>query len=249
MENNRNKGFTLVELAIVLVIIGLLIGGILAGRELLDNARVVRFATDVQTYSSSYIAFFEKYDSAPGDMATARSRIRECTAATFCYNGNNDSITGTPSMDWSTDDQSGDNTLPAVETTMFWKHLLLSDFVSGTTVNSNPLNPIWGETHPSSEMGGGFHVLYSSENIGGVAVSSTRLIFRGKITGNAHPTNSGDGSLSPLFASKVDRKMDDGHAFTGRISADGTGTNCFNSDGDYMPNENNGCLLSFRIGG
>jgi prepilin-type N-terminal cleavage/methylation domain-containing protein len=65
------SGFTLVELAIVIVIIGLLVGGVLQGQELIRQARISSFAVTMQQYKASIQLFKSKYNGYPGDMNNA----------------------------------------------------------------------------------------------------------------------------------------------------------------------------------
>lgn len=67
MDTVRNEGFTLVELAIVMVIIGILLGTILKGQELVNNARVKRLLNDLKGLESVTWAFFDRYGRMPGD--------------------------------------------------------------------------------------------------------------------------------------------------------------------------------------
>ena len=71
MYNNKQKGFTLVEIAIVLVIIGLLLGGILKGQELINGARVRNLADQNSGVQAAYYGFIDRYRQVPGDMTTA----------------------------------------------------------------------------------------------------------------------------------------------------------------------------------
>ncbi|MGH7888727.1 MAG: prepilin-type N-terminal cleavage/methylation domain-containing protein [Candidatus Binatia bacterium] len=65
---NNQRGFTLVEIAIVLVIIGLLLGGILKGQELVTAARVRNFADQAASVQAAYYGFIDRYRAVPGDM-------------------------------------------------------------------------------------------------------------------------------------------------------------------------------------
>lgn len=65
---NKQRGFTLVEIAIVLVIIGLLLGGILKGQELVTAARVRNFADQAAGVQAAYYGFIDRYRAVPGDM-------------------------------------------------------------------------------------------------------------------------------------------------------------------------------------
>ncbi|OUR84206.1 hypothetical protein A9Q82_00165 [Cycloclasticus sp. 46_120_T64] len=69
--NNLNKqsGFTLVEIAIVLVIIGLLLGGVLKGQEMIKNAEIRSVITDVQGLTTAMYAYRDRYNAIPGDDA------------------------------------------------------------------------------------------------------------------------------------------------------------------------------------
>ena len=64
---NNQKGFTLVEIAIVMVIIGLLIGGILKGQEMINNAKVKRVVKQADEMRAAVMTFYDKYGQYPGD--------------------------------------------------------------------------------------------------------------------------------------------------------------------------------------
>ncbi len=70
-----NSAFTLIELAIVLVIVGLLIGGVLTGRDLINQARIAAAVRQLQDYNTSINTYYLKYKALPGDHAGATSFI------------------------------------------------------------------------------------------------------------------------------------------------------------------------------
>lgn len=73
--NKRQKGFTLVEIAIVLIIIGLLLGGILKGQELINSARVRNLADQSAAVQTAYYGFIDRYRQVPGDwLATEATK-------------------------------------------------------------------------------------------------------------------------------------------------------------------------------
>ena len=65
---SQQSGFTLVEIAIVLVIIGLLLGGILKGQELINTAKVKNLANDFRTIPTYIYAYQDKFKALPGDF-------------------------------------------------------------------------------------------------------------------------------------------------------------------------------------
>jgi len=73
MNINKQKGFTLVEIAIVLVIIGLLLGGILKGQELINSARVRNLADQNSGTQAAYYGFIDRYRQVPGDWQIANA--------------------------------------------------------------------------------------------------------------------------------------------------------------------------------
>jgi prepilin-type N-terminal cleavage/methylation domain-containing protein len=72
---NKNRGFTLVEIAIVLMIIGLLIGGILRGQELITSARVRNIIDQKSAIQTAYIGFIDRYRALPGDLTADQAII------------------------------------------------------------------------------------------------------------------------------------------------------------------------------
>src|SRR5512147_646392 len=95
---SQQSGFTLVEIAIVLVIIGLLLGGILKGQELINSAKVKSLATDFRTVPVFIYGYQDKFRALPGDDAQATTHVSGATA-----NGNGNGI-----IDGSWDDSTGE---------------------------------------------------------------------------------------------------------------------------------------------
>ena len=73
MQRKKQTGFTLVEIAIVLVIIGLLLGGILKGQELINSARVRNLADQNSGIQAAYYGFIDRYRQVPGDFPSANA--------------------------------------------------------------------------------------------------------------------------------------------------------------------------------
>src|SRR5262249_35034469 len=71
MKRTQEQGFTLVEIAIVLVIVGLLLGGILKGQEMITQAKIKNSISDFSGVSAAYFGYLDRYRSTPGDDASA----------------------------------------------------------------------------------------------------------------------------------------------------------------------------------
>src|SRR5215210_5299279 len=74
MKASKTQGFTLVEIAIVLVIIGLLLGGILKGQEMITQAKIKNVISDFSGISVAYHGYLDRYRKIPGDDGDANAR-------------------------------------------------------------------------------------------------------------------------------------------------------------------------------
>lgn len=119
----KQTGFTLVEIAIVLVIIGLLLGGILKGQEMITQAKIKNVVNDFNGITAAVNSYQDRYRALPGDDLTAGSRW---TGAPV---GNGNGQIG------ATTDAYNETPTPTSpkENNVFWLHLRLAGFVGGTT--------------------------------------------------------------------------------------------------------------------
>jgi prepilin-type N-terminal cleavage/methylation domain-containing protein len=134
---SQQSGFTLVEIAIVLVIIGLLLGGILKGQELINSARVKNLANDFRVIPTYIYAYQDKYRALPGDQAQAQldNQFTGATAATAGTRGN-----GVIDGSW--------NGAATTEAGIFWQHVRLANLAAGPTATGDaayfPTNAVGG---------------------------------------------------------------------------------------------------------
>src|SRR2546427_9390428 len=137
-KNSTEAGFTLVEIAIVLVIIGLLLGGILKGQEMITQARIKNAINDFNGVTVAVTSYQDRYRFLPGDDPGASARWTVQAPAKGDGNGviagkYNAAVAG-PGAPAATE-----------ESNLFWQHLRLAGFVPGVTAGagsrSQPQNP------------------------------------------------------------------------------------------------------------
>jgi prepilin-type N-terminal cleavage/methylation domain-containing protein len=130
------SGFTLIEIAIVLVIIGLLLGGILKGQELINSARVKNLATDFRNIPLFIYGYQDKFRALPGDDLAATIHVGNTTTPSANGNGN-----GVIDGNWN-------SMTPSDESYLFWQHVRLAGLAPGSTdttaADYPPLNALGG---------------------------------------------------------------------------------------------------------
>ncbi len=140
MKIHTNKGFTLVEIAIVLVIVGLLIGGVLKGQEMITNAKLKRIESDNAGIAAAMFSYQDRYLQLPGDDSGAGGDGTD--AGRFDIYGTADANNG------DGDGLIAGNWTPANvtdESAMFWMHLRAAGLVPGGGTDT---------TQPSNAYGG-----------------------------------------------------------------------------------------------
>lgn len=125
----KERGFTLVELAIVLVIIGLILGAILKGQELINNARIKRLYNQYREVVAAVYTYYDKYGAYPGDDPNANSRWSSAP------NGDGDGLIDGFNMRCAA--TSGGETCYA------WEHMRLANILTGNQ-RTAPRNPYGG---------------------------------------------------------------------------------------------------------
>jgi len=199
------KGFTLIELAIVLVIIGLLVGGVLYGNDLIKAAEIRATISQMQNFDAAALTFRVKYNGMPGDIANANSRFgfTDTGQGTSTGNGLIDRATNT------------DADLMDAESALFFRHLYEAEMISnsisitdGTAANVDSLTA----TLPPAKLGRGNYIAVM--NISG---RNQMFLFGTSAIGNGDVTFVD--ALTPVEAFGFDNKLDDGLATAGIMIA------------------------------
>lgn len=208
----KQTGFTLIEIAIVLVIIGLLLGGILKGQELITGAKVRNLISQVDGVKAAFFGFQDRYRAYPGDYSQADRNI---TGVFASGNGNGRiELTGSPP-----------------EFILVWDHLSHAGFITGTYSASNftaGTSGAAGVTNPANPYNIALQLAYDND----YANTTMPPVARHNVkTGNQIPVE---------IIAEVDRKVDDGNANTGGFRGSAyngvTPANCWNEGtGSWLP--------------
>ncbi|MBL8638568.1 MAG: prepilin-type N-terminal cleavage/methylation domain-containing protein [Alphaproteobacteria bacterium] len=230
------KGFTLVELAIVMIIIGLLIGGILKGQELINNSRVTATVSQAKAVEAGISSFRDKYAGFPGDLLAPVTRIAGCGTLCATAGNANGQITGATAGD------PGAANGAANEQSASFVQLGAAGMIGGVipnTVVADINRP--GVSNPVIPIGGAWQLAYSNGN-GTFNVSGAATLETGHyIVSLIAPGTAAALANIPFTAAQaenIDRKLDDGNAITGTTRALGTAgavgaTNCATAAGVY----------------
>jgi len=191
---NKQTGFTLIELAIVLVIIGLLLGGVLRGQELINSAKVKNMARDFQNVQVYIYGYQDKYKALPGDDHSAVAHVGAPA------NPANGTQNGVIEGNW-------DTTTTGDESCAFWEHVRRAGLAPGPTTANCAANNTY---QPRNADGG----------LIGVQSASTLTTITGMTGAYAICSDA----ILGKFALQLDTTLDDGDPSTGSVRAITTGT-------------------------
>ncbi len=212
MHLKNNYGFTLVELGIVMLIIGVLAVGILKGRELIVSSRITASISQIQEIDLAFSKFWDKYENIPGDMPNPAARLVNCAGqCAFAGNGNN-----------RIDRYPDASQILNNEATSFWAQLAAAGMIEG--ISTNPSAIAGGESHPEFPIGGALRVgnpyngLFAASTSAALRVSGPREHYLA--TGGNLNSVSGLASataLTPEWARRIDEKIDDSLPNSGKV--------------------------------
>jgi prepilin-type N-terminal cleavage/methylation domain-containing protein len=199
MKRNQS-GFTLIEIAIVLVIIGLLLGGVLKGQELINSARVKNLATDFRNIPVYIYGYQDKFRALPGDDMQAASHVggTGITVAT-CTSGSAGCNLGNGMIDGNWND-----TTAGSESYLFWQQVRLAGLAAGSTDTTQ------GIAYLPTNAAGGMIGIQSGSTTNPPIKDATGQPIRGSYV------ICSTGILGK-FAKQLDIQMDDGNTGTGSM--------------------------------
>jgi len=205
---SNTRGFTLVEISIVMIIIGLLIGGTFGSMKLIENMEVNRTIQDLKTVESAALTFKDMYGRLPGDLANTASRLPNCNTAPCSTGGNGDRILDA-GLYWT-----GAIT-QTNERFTFWSHLQAADLLQNGVKNTTDMN--FAEGQPETAIGGGIRL---AAHTGGLHLAGG-WSFQGAIALITFlPSATMDGLSWTVDCGKVgrvDTKIDDGFPYNGKV--------------------------------
>jgi prepilin-type N-terminal cleavage/methylation domain-containing protein len=189
-QHSRESGFTLVEIAIVMVVIGLLLGGVLKGQELIENAKVKNASNDISGVTTAYNAYIDRFRRLPGDDGPTLADLtaRGGAWANVSAFGSNDGVL---------DITAANAFSPGGEEVAFWQHLRAAGFIAGNPADAGlaalPRNAFNGNT--------------------AVAVNTAAA------TGMPPNLSACMGQIPGKAARQMDAQLDDGNPTTGTFRA------------------------------
>lgn len=234
--NHLPRGFTLIELSIVLVIIGLIVGGVLVGRELISAAEVRATIAQIEKYQTAVNTFRGKYGYLPGDIKDPDAS-QFGFAARGAYKGEGD---GNGIIEAVNSNAPGNNSgrySISGEAAMFWSDLTYANgmklsLIDGSFSTATPLGPpasiagtALGNYLPAAKIGRGNYIYvwsggwkeWNSGNPPGDNVNYFSIAYDVGMDSSFAPYMAVGPGLTVAQAYSIDKKMDDGLPQSGAV--------------------------------
>ena len=213
--------FGLMEMAIVLVIIGIIAGFALKGAQLIDQAKLRTVMNDVEQTRLAALMFQERYHDWPGDFPAADQAF-----GLSGTNGNGDGQIDGQAL-----------TPPSGETAYFWQHLAAGHLLENLKLSHEKGNDT--RLFPHCKIGGALTITHTvGENEG------PWIVLGGVAKGSIEP------GLTPAQAQQLDQSADDGDPSSGQIQSvgkDGQPEGCINHGHYDMTKKEKGCVVLFKL--
>jgi prepilin-type N-terminal cleavage/methylation domain-containing protein len=249
---NSQSAFTLLELSIALVIIGLLVGGVLAGRNLITAAKYNSIASEFQGYQKAISSFYDIYHGLPGDLSTAAQIWGQRPSCSSLYSGDDPGVcngTGDGKIGEKLNSIcTGGGSYRGFEGQQMWTHLskagLVSTYYRGDAAYVQPgiIGSVGGHNVPSAQFGSGTIWMLANTYCWPYywnqdSAPTEHGLFIGAGPSSGQTPDRGASPFSAMDVSLLDRKIDDGKANTGKVRVQlviSSGWNCTTSS-SYTP--------------
>jgi len=213
----NKKAFSLIEISIVLVIVGLIVAGVVGSKHLIENYKTAFAVTNMSKFNSLVSSYRSKYKSLPGDGGDIETRFRTAVDdpavdknENELHNGNADGFIGT---------NNSDNPALEQESLSFFQGLYLADILDRPftgqipTTDSDPditlINKNGKQHYPTTKLGDNTFLYLRTDDFGRKFRKQTRMAIG--------VSSNSTGAVSPRIAEKIDKKIDDGNPLTGVI--------------------------------
>ena len=192
-RKSKKSGLPMIQMTSITVILGLLLGGILKGQEMITQAKIKNVINDFNGITVAITSYQDRYRALPGDDPNAAARWTIQAPA----NGNGNGIIA---GNYNANDTSGTAGAPpaAAESNLFWQHLRIAGFVPGLTVGTG------SGTAPPNATGGLIGVESGVVGASGLGFTSTIVC---------------SSNVTDKVAIAVDTQIDDSNSATGQVRA------------------------------
>lgn len=272
--SSKKSAFSLIELSIVLIIIGLLIAGVTGGASLIKSSELRAAISEARGWSTAVNGFYNQFNAFPGDYTNQVGNVYTTstgTTATYGGFGNGNSQinaytvltnpAGTASTTAACASTTSTNAVPCTyEDNVAWTQLKNAGVLDANTVSSPNIfsasatwsvanNATFGVTNPASKIkSSGWVFDYNTTSLQNVVILSGAIAtLPASVSAYADGTKT-TGAIAPADALSIDTKVDDGVANTGRVQAvEPSGATCFTTTKYDTGTTTKSCALSYQV--